>query len=253
MAYEGLDFGHVKNAIGTFVNRIAGMFVGEKEGEEEAGDDEAGTEIFDSEHWGHYGFESRPHPEDEKGRCEVIFSRNEDVTICSKDRRYRINLKDGEVGIYTGEEGGITCKQILKPDGTMVLSGKNYGLLVQKQKGDGGDVVITAENSVTMSQGSGTSSLVTIKKDGAIQATTAGGSHMTLSAMGKASLAVPGASVTLDAKLQQAEVNAMNISLVGTTGAGIAPNKLPVATVGCMIGPFPIMTGSPYLWAQYPM
>ncbi len=259
MAYEGLDFGHVKKAIGTFVNRVTGLFIGEKSNEGEAGDDEAGAEIFDSEQWSHFGFDSRPHPEDEMGRCEVIFSRNEDVTICSKDRRYRINLKDGEVGIYTGDKGEITCKQILKPDGTIAVAGKNYGMLLQKKDGDGGEMIVSAEGSVTLTRAGSKTSMITLNEDGGIQAVTGNGSHITMEDSlieTKATVAVEGASVILTGHpgglMTKAEVSATNISLVGTTSVGPKPNMMPVATVGSMVGPFPITTGSMTLWANFP-
>ncbi len=246
---NGLDFGHVVKALGTFVNKVVGLFGSE------GGDAEDEGEVISSEHWSHYGFDSRPHPEDEKGRCEVIFSRNQNVTICSKDRRYRINLKDGEVAIYTGQDGEVTCKQVLKPDGTVVMTGQNLGILMQKKGDDSGDVIISAENSMTLTQGKGSNSVVTIKKDGGIQAATADGAHLTLDASGKAVLGVSGASVTLDGSIpgmQKAVINAPAISIVGSAGVGISPVQMPVATVGCMAGPYPIAIGSTALKAQFP-
>lgn len=243
-----LDFGHVIKAVGTFVNKIAGAFGGTS-GEPTAEDEQEGdAEVFDSEHWSHYGFESRPQPEDDKGRCEVIFSRDENITICTKDRRFRINLKDGEVALYSGKDGEVKCKQVLKPDGTMVMSGKNLGVMVKKDGGEGGEVVLGAEKSLTLARTKGTSSLITIKEDGGIQAVTAGGSTMTLEESGKALIGAGNASVVLDGT--KAIVNAAQVSLVGSVGVGVHPKQLPVATIGCMAGIFPILQGSFLLKAQ---
>lgn len=243
MERHPFDFGFVKQAIGTAVNRLIGLFGAEENPEE--------GEQFESEHWSHYGFDSRPHPKDDKGYCEVLFSRDQDITICTKDRRYRVNLKDGEVALYTGKDGDVKCRQILKPDGTVLIQAKNVGITVAKDGGSGGDVVITVANSLTMSStAAGTASLITIKDDGGIQAAAADGSNLELNGKGKARLAVNGASVEL--QLNQATINAQNVSIVGTAGVGISPVKLPVATVGCMAGPFPIANGSTALWAQFP-
>ena len=242
-----LDFGHVIKAVGTFVNKIAGSFGGAK-GEPTAADEgEGDAEVFDSEHWSHYGFDSRPQPEDDKGRCEVVFSRDENITICTKDRRFRINLKDGEVALYAGKDGAVKCKHVLKPDGTMVISGKNFGVMVQKDGGDGGEVVIGAEKSLTLARTQGTASLITIKEDGGIQAVTASGCTLTLEDSGKVLLAAGSASVVLDGS--KAIINAPEISLVGATGIGVTPVQLPVALVGSMAGPFPILDGSMVLKA----
>jgi phage gp45-like len=246
----GMDFGHVVKALGTFVNKVVGAFGTAEDGESQ-NPEATEAEVFDSEHWSHYGYDSRPHPQDETGRCEVIFSRGEDVTICTKDRRYKINLKDGEVALYTGQDGAIECKHVLKPDGTVVMSGHNIGMMVTKDaKGKQGDVVIGAENSLTLARTEGTASLITIKDDGGIQAVTSGGTNLTLEADGKAVLGVDKASVVLDGN--KVIINASEISIVGSAGVGLLPNQLPVATQGCMAGPYPIVTGSMSLKAQYP-
>jgi phage gp45-like len=212
---------------------------------------QAQGEVFDSEHWSHFGFDSRPHPQDETGRCEVIFSRSDDVTICTKDRRYKVSLKDGEVAIYTGKNGAITCKQVFKPDGTIVMQGTNLGIMVTKDdKGKAGDVVISAENTLTLARTEGTASMIMIKEDGGIQVVTSGGSNLTLESNGKAVLGVDQASIVLDGK--KAIINAAEISIVGSAVVGILPTYMPVATVGCMAGPFPILNGSMELKAQYP-
>lgn len=243
MSSSSLDFGYVLKALGTAVSKIVGQY-----GTQE--DSESG-EQFESEHWSHFGFDSRPHPKDDSGRCEVIFSRDQDdVTICSKDRRYRINLKDGEVALYTGEKGKVKCKQILKPDGTMMIEGTNVGVKVVQDGGKGGDVVISVEKSLTLSRTSGTASLIAIKDDGGIQAVSSGGASLSLEPDGKASLAVNMASVTLD--MGKAVINAPEVSIVGSAAVGIAPNQLPVATIGCLAGIFPIINGSIVLRAQYP-
>jgi len=242
-----LDFGHVIKAVGTFVNKIAGAFGG-VEGEPTAEDEKEGdAEVFDSEHWSHYGFDSRPQPEDDKGRCEVIFSRDENVTIATKDRRFRINLKDGEVALYAGEDGAVKCKHLLKPDGTVVMSGKNLGVMVNKDGDDGGEVVIGAEKSLTLARTEGTASLITIKEDGGIQAVTAGGTSLSLEDSGKVLVSAGQASVVLDGA--KAIINAPEVSLVGATGVGTNPVQFPVATVGSMAGPFPILDGSMVLKA----
>ena len=60
--------------------------------------------------------------------------------------RYEIDLEDGEVALYTGENGEITCKQVMKPDGTVSFNGKSLDVQVKKRKGEGGGVEITAEH-----------------------------------------------------------------------------------------------------------
>jgi len=243
MMSSDFDFGFVLKTLGTAINKVVGLF-----GTEEK--PEAG-EQFESEHWSHFGFESRPHPKDDKGYCEVLFSRDQDVTICTKDRRYQINLKDGEVALFTGKDGSVKCRQVLKPDGTVLLQGKNLGIKVSAEAGDGGDAVISVEKNLTLtSTGKGTAAVITVKNDGGITAVAADGSNMLLDGKGKARLAVNGASV--DLKLGQAVINAQNVNIIGTAGVGISPVKLPVATVGCMAGPFPIANGSTGLYAQYP-
>ena len=64
MIAEGLDFGHVLKTLGTALNKIVGLFG--------SATDESSGEQYESESWSHYGFDSRPHPPDDKGgRCEV--------------------------------------------------------------------------------------------------------------------------------------------------------------------------------------
>ena len=270
MSNAGLDFGHIKKTLGTFINMVAGVFLGEggEESSASAGDgksvdeeksEDAGEEVFRSEHWSHYGFDSRPHSEDEMGRCEVIFSRDQNVTICTKDRRYRINLADGEVGIYTGKDGQVTCKQILKPDGTIVVNGKNLGIMVEKKDDEGGDVMVGAQNSVTLSRVADKTSTITLNKKGGIQMLTGGGGHITMednTMGGKTTVQTDGAAMYLTGDITgvkgKAELNAPNISLVGTVSVGTSPVQMPVAVMGCMAGPFPIATGSMSLWAQFP-
>ena len=243
MASNTFDFGYVLETVSAAVNKVVGLF-----GTEE--DPDSG-EQFESEHWGHFGFDSRPHPKDDKGRCEVIFSRDQDdVTICTKDRRYKIKLYDGEVALYTGKDGKVKCRQLLKPDGDVTTQGRNVGIQAKKDGGSGGDVVISVEKSLTLTRSSGTASVIAIKDDGGIQAVTSGGSTLSLDPSGKATLAVNMASITLEAG--KVVINAPEISIVGSAAVGIAPNQLPVATIGCLAGIFPIVNGSIVLRAQYP-
>jgi phage gp45-like len=241
MALQGLEFGHVLKSIKKTLLSVAGVLG--------VGSDE--PEKFESEDWSHFGFRSRPHPKDSSGSCEVIFSRDQYVTICTKDRRYKISLADGEVALFTGKDGKVKCRHVLKPDGSVVIQAKNFGVMLTETDGDGGKATISAEKGVMMSsKAKGTTAFVTVKEDGSVQAVSAAGSHLTIDSSGKATLGAGTATITLEGA--KATVAASEIALVGGVAVGVSPVKLPVATVGCMAGPFPIANGSMELMAQYP-
>jgi hypothetical protein len=152
--------------------------------------------------------------------------------------------------VFSGKDGKVTCRQVLRPDGSVSLSGQKVHVKAEESKGSGGDITLEVKRSLTLSRTKGTRSLITLKDDGGVQLVSSGGTHLTLNAKGQAILGVKGASVILDG--QKAIINAAEISIVGAAGVGVSPVQLPVATVGCMAGPYPIVQGSSALKAQYP-
>lgn len=69
-----------------------------------------GEDFTDKELFQQYGFCSRPLPESE-GILLFIGGVDNAIVIATEDRRYRLSLQDGEVGLYTDEGDHVHLKR----------------------------------------------------------------------------------------------------------------------------------------------
>lgn len=110
---EVFGFGKILSAKSSTTTKTVGVKVEGDEGESSAEDEEL---------WAHAPLLYKPVAPDSTGHCEALFYRlgDEKVVIATKDRRFQIEVADGEV-VVTAMGANSPAYIKLKPDGTAVI------------------------------------------------------------------------------------------------------------------------------------
>jgi hypothetical protein len=139
----------------------------------------------DDEFFGHAAVQYRPPAPSTEGECEVVFARlgDEKVVIASRDKRWQVELADGEVVLRAF--GASAAYVHLKPDGSLSING---GGLIEMDSG--GDVTI---NGVTITAAGDVSAPGEVTAQDGSPATSVGlSTHLHPTAVGPTSPPTPG-------------------------------------------------------------
>lgn len=115
-----LNFGRVNaTAVLDRAKSVVATLVGSE-------DPEGDEELEGCELWGHAPLGYRPKGPTAAGECEALFFRYGDdrVVIATKDRRYQVQLAEGEVTLSAlAQDGAAHARIRLKPDGQVIVDG----------------------------------------------------------------------------------------------------------------------------------